>query len=479
MQIGNQFRCYPDTAQAHILLQWIGCQRHIYNAKVREDRYFRSFAKKSLNHVGQYAPIDQQYSHFKSELTPFLSEVPSQVLRNGASKWKEAYSRYFGNLGGRPTLQNKHGKQSVWLTSELFNFSPVMDVDTGEIKSYALNIGTKKYPIGTIKFKAHKPYKIPNSIHLSIHAGCWFLSFNYDDKIPEPTQQEVVDYLMQFSQQELDSMTVGLDRGVNIPLADSAGNQFGFSHIQLKRLAKAEKYKKRWQRKQARRTKGSIGYCKSKQRIAKIQQYVANIRGDVAHKISYTLATNPQLNMFVFEDLKVKNMTKKAKPKQDANGKFIRNGASAKSGLNKSILESVWGKTKTFTQYKAIRKGKLVVSVPPAYSSQECAQCGYIHQDNRNESRFVCLRCGNQDHADINAAQVIKSRGIKMLLNGEVIEKKKKRCGIKKQVGRECTEPIVEIQSKPIETKVNRKSVKTDMYWSLMSETPTRRPLGL
>jgi len=43
----------------------------------------------------------------------------------------------------------------------------------------------------------------------------------------------------------------------------------------------------------------------------------------------------------------------------------------------------------------------------------------------------------------------------------------------------ECTEPIVAIQSKPIETKVNHKSVKTDMYWSLMSETPTIRPLGL
>lgn len=91
MQIGNQFRCYPTPAQANSLLQWIGCQRHIYNAKVLEVRYFRSFARKSLNHVGVFAPIDQQYSQFKTELTPYLNEVPSQVLRNGASKWKEAY----------------------------------------------------------------------------------------------------------------------------------------------------------------------------------------------------------------------------------------------------------------------------------------------------------------------------------------------------------------------------------------------------
>ncbi len=32
MQIGNRFRCYPTPEQAQILLQWIGCQRYIYNA---------------------------------------------------------------------------------------------------------------------------------------------------------------------------------------------------------------------------------------------------------------------------------------------------------------------------------------------------------------------------------------------------------------------------------------------------------------
>ncbi len=87
MQIGNRLRCYPTQAQQNVLLQWIGCQRFIYNAKVGEDRYYRSFARKSLDHTGQFAPIDQQYSQFKdAELTPWLSEVPSQLLRNGAVK---------------------------------------------------------------------------------------------------------------------------------------------------------------------------------------------------------------------------------------------------------------------------------------------------------------------------------------------------------------------------------------------------------
>ena len=57
MQIGNRFRCYPTPAQAQTLLQWIGCQRYVYNAKVGEDQYFKRFARKSLAHTSQFAPI--------------------------------------------------------------------------------------------------------------------------------------------------------------------------------------------------------------------------------------------------------------------------------------------------------------------------------------------------------------------------------------------------------------------------------------
>ncbi|MFH4416582.1 MAG: helix-turn-helix domain-containing protein [Neisseriaceae bacterium] len=77
METGFCFRCYPNLQQQTLLLRWIGCQRYIYNAKVNEDRYFRTFAKKSLALTGQFAPIDSKYSHFKTELTPWLKEVPS------------------------------------------------------------------------------------------------------------------------------------------------------------------------------------------------------------------------------------------------------------------------------------------------------------------------------------------------------------------------------------------------------------------
>lgn len=474
MQIGNRFRCYPTPEQIQILLQWIGCQRYIYNAKVGEDQYFRRFSRKSLTHTGQYAPIDQQYCQFKTELTPWLSEVPSIVLRNGTYLWKQAYARYFQKLCGRPTIHKKHGKQAVWLTSELFEFTPVVDAKTGEITGQHLHIGSKKFPIGVLTFKAHRQFNVPASLHISIHAGQWHVSFNYDDDAIEPSQAETSDWLMQFDAPELVPMTVGLDRGVALPLAASDGQQFNFTSVQDKRLAAQEKHKKRWQRRQARRTKGSKNWVKAKHKVARYQRYGADVRRDVAHKTSHTLAQDDRYKLFVLEALKVKKMTKKAKATKDKSGKWLRNGAAAKSGLNKAILSSTWGQTKVFLQYKARRQGKLVIEVSPHYTSQECAVCGHIHKDNRvSQSEFVCQSCAHVDNADHNAAKVIAKRGIKLLLSGELVKKKVKRCGIhRKKVGAVGSEPEAVRLSTLGETEVSRLGGNAPALWSLTQETP-------
>jgi putative transposase len=301
---------------------------------------------------------------------------------------------------------------------------------------------------------------------------------NYDDNANEPTDKDTTAWLTQFDAQELREMTVGLDRGVALPLAGSDTQQFDFSAVQKKRIAAQERHKKRWQMRQARRTKGSVRWVKAKRKVSHYQRYGADVRRDVAHKTSHTLAVDPRYKLFVFEALKVKNMTKKAKPKQDEQGRWIKNGARAKSGLNKSILASTWGQTKVFLQYKARRQGKLVIEVPPFYSSQECAACGHIHQDNRvSQSEFVCQRCGNTAHADHNAAKVIAMRGIKQLLAGKCVKKESKRCGIlKSKVGAEGSEPIAVMQSPLGETEVSRFGGNTLALWSLNRETPATTP---
>ena len=63
MPTGFKFRAYPEPEVAQVLLRWIGCQRFIKNAKVKEDQYYRAFQIRFLDFAGQYAPVDQAYSH--------------------------------------------------------------------------------------------------------------------------------------------------------------------------------------------------------------------------------------------------------------------------------------------------------------------------------------------------------------------------------------------------------------------------------
>ncbi|MBW1987670.1 MAG: transposase [Deltaproteobacteria bacterium] len=437
MSSGVKFRCYPNPEQEKILSEWIGCQRVIYNAKVAEDRYFRTFRNHSLSLTGYQIPVDQKYSQFKDrELTPFLYKVPSEILRNGATRFMQAYRRYYQGLANHPSFKKKNGRQTVWLTKELFRFEP----DNGHNRLF---LGTKSHPVGELKFKAHTDYDLPASLTISRQAGKWFVSFSNTMPEVEISEADLVAHFSSMSASELEPVTLGADRGTVIPLKTSDGESYDFSEIQKQRLRRKEINRKRYERRMARRQKDSKRRQRAAQKIAAYHAYVANVRQDFAHKTSRKLV-NSEKQVFVFEDLPIKNMTKAPPPRQDENGKYIKNGAAAKAGLNKAILNSAWGKVKQFTAYKALRQGKLLIVIPPQGTSQECSACQHTHPDNRRtQAEFVCTRCGLTINADYNAALVIKRRGIQDLISGRIVVKEKKRVmRLKKHpdVGREPAE---------------------------------------
>lgn len=418
---GVKFRCYPSPKQEKVLSEWIGCQRVVYNAKVAEDRYFRKFRDHSLSLTGYRIPVDQKYAQFKDrELTPFLYEVPSEILRNGATRFMRGYQRYYKKLANRPNFKKKNGRQSVWVTNELFRFEP-------HGLGYRLFLGKKSHPAGELKLKAHADYGLPASLTISRQGGKWFVSFSYTAAETGVTQADLATHFGSMSASELEPVTLGADRGTATPLMTSDGEPYDFSEIQKQRLRRKEINRKRYERRMARRQKNSRRRQRAVQKIAAYHAYAGNVRQDFAHKTSRKLV-NSDKRVFVFEDLPIRNMTKTPAPKQDESGKYIENGAAAKSGLNKAILNSAWGKIKEFTAYKALRRGKLVIVVPPQGTSQECSACRHTHPDNRRtRAEFVCTRCGLAIDADYNAALVIKRRGIHDLISGKVVVEEKKR----------------------------------------------------
>ena len=111
-------------------------------------------------------------------------------------------------------------------------------------------------------------------------------------------------------------------------------------------------------------------------------------------------------------------MTASPAPKQDEQGKYVRNGAAAKGGLNKSILDAGWGAFVTMCRHKAEEAGGTVVKVAPHGTSQTCSGCGCIVQKDLSVRWHSCPHCGAELDRDHNAAKNILHRYQEPVLNG-------------------------------------------------------------
>ncbi len=120
--------------------------------------------------------------------------------------------------------------------------------------------------------------------------------------------------------------------------------------------------------------------------------------------------------IIVVEKLKVGNMSRSGKGTEKKPGRNVR----AKSGLNRAILDQGWGKFLRQLSYKQERRGGLLISVNPHYTSQMCNCCGFVDSSNRkSQADFKCIACGHEDHADVNAAKNILAAGHAVFACGE------------------------------------------------------------
>jgi putative transposase len=145
--------------------------------------------------------------------------------------------------------------------------------------------------------------------------------------------------------------------------------------------------------------------------LAKAHRKVRNQRKDFQHKLSRRLVNTYQA--IVMEDLTIKHMTKAPEPKPDPGrpGQYLPNGAAAKGGLNKSILDAAWGQFQFFTVYKAESAGRQVVLVNPKDTSQRCSGCGELVPKDLSERVHRCPFCKLVLDRDHNSAIVIFEAG--------------------------------------------------------------------
>lgn len=396
----------------------------IWNAKIAENEYYYEFGRKFFpanqwqaskeNKKPDFAFFDQSYSQFKNdESTPWLSDCPSQILRNSAVLWFETQWKYIRGECGAPKRKSRDEGGSIHLTRELFRLEK-------RLGKWTLWIGTKTNNIGFLEVNWHRnDFAMPNSIRVKrLPSGKWRVSFSYDDgagvDIDAKGARTVwLKSLAEMSESDLSQIVEGVDRGVVNPVSTTKADH-GFEPEQLASLKRTEARKKKFQRQLARRQKGSRRRQKTKLLIARLSEKQSHIRKDMAHQITRRIVNDEVKQVFILEDLKIKNMTASAAGTIEDPGRNV----AQKSGLNREILNVNWGMIDIFLTYKALRQGKIVFKTNPQHSSQECAHCSHIHPDNRlSQAEFRCVHCGHVDNADRNAAKVLAKRAVKLFLS--------------------------------------------------------------
>jgi putative transposase len=399
-KIAYKFRLYPTRKQRECLQETLDRCRELYNAALTERRDAYNFHVRQHSNYYDEAirkersrELNINYYEQANQLPDVKAvreeyqDIHSQVLQDVLRRVQKAFDAFFqrckqGEKPGYPRFQGKSRYNSF--TYPQAGFSLTHDN------------GLSLSKIGSVKMKLHRAIKgTIKTCTIKREEDHWYAIFACEVK-PEPLPQT--------------DEAVGIDLG----LLHFATLSNGETIENPRYLRHAEKKLQGLQQSLSRKKRGSNRRKKAVKQVTRHHRKVRNQRRNFLHKVSRKLVN--QYGVIVFEELQPANMSKRPKPKQNENENYLPNGATAKSGLNKSILDAGWATFQQFCIYKAAYASRTVLFVNPAYTSQICPGCGAIKKKTLNERWHEC-ECGlslDRDHA---SALIILALGRSVLGN--------------------------------------------------------------
>ena len=372
-----KFRLVPTDEQRILLSKHFGSVRWTYNyfLNQRKEEYLNN--KKTLNYNKQSEYLTQLK---KNEETEWLKEINSQSLQYSLKCLDIAYSGFFAGRSKFPRFKSKKNKNS---------FTVPQFVSVNKNKLFI-----PKFREGGIDMIMERQIKgnIRHCIISKTPTGKYFVSILTEQEY-QPIQKS--------------NQSVGIDLGIKDFLVLSNGTKIK-NHRFLKHYENTLALN---QKNLSRKTKGSNRYEKQRLKVARIYEKITNSRMDLIHKTTNNLIH--EFDIIYLEDLNIKGMSKRCKSKQDENGKYLPNGQSAKSGLNKSILDVAWGTFIDVLEYKALWNDKQVIHIDRFYpSSKACSKCGWVNNNLTLKDRnWTCPECNSVHDRDVNAAINILNEG--------------------------------------------------------------------
>lgn len=377
--MAHRYRMYPTAQQAGFMLErHCADARYVWNLAVEQFNWGRS-GRSGTGPAARQKQLAEARQAFEW-LAAGSSSVQQQALRD----FDRAVAGFFDGVYRRPSWRRKHLNEGFCIRD-----SRVEPVNRKWARVFVPKLGL-------VKFRLSRP--LPESklgmARVTCKAGRWHVSFPAPQPpVPAATGRE--------------QRVVGIDRGVKTTLALSDGTML---RAPIMRRGEQKKLV-RLQRQLAHCRKGSARRAKVKARIAKLHAGVADRRKDWVEKTTTRIAAT--YAVVAVEKLPTRNMVRAPKPKPDPDqpGHFLPNGKAAKAGLNRGIYANCWGVIVARLYHKTSASGTALVRVPAAFSSLECRNCGHSVKENRkSQSEFRCVKCGHEDHADLQAANTILAR---------------------------------------------------------------------
>lgn len=195
-----------------------------------------------------------------------------------------------------------------------------------------------------------------------------------------------------------------LDAGLTEVFTDENGERYGMGFGKLiydesnRILTKNRKRNKLYQLAEQYQEQGKVGKADN------IRKFNLGRKKQNENKRKKQAEMTRQINMAFNQVLATRHPAIIVTEKLDIRGK-------AKS-RKMSRQVSLWprGILKERVEFKASAARCSREQVNPAYSSQMCPQCWFVHDNNRQGDRFQCLHCGYVDDADRVAAINLKAR---------------------------------------------------------------------
>ncbi|MGW3731048.1 RNA-guided endonuclease InsQ/TnpB family protein [Streptomyces sp. F001] len=255
--------------------------------------------------------------------------------------------------------------------------------------------------IGHVRVHQHRPvHGRVKTISIKREGRRWYAVLACDDVPAEPLPPT--------------GAVVGIDMGVSHFLTTSDGEHIAnpkFLDAAAAELADAQRHLATFPKRTRQRTKRHRAAAR---KVAKLHARIRRQRLDFHHKIALALVRGH--DAIAHERLNTAGMTRTPKPKPDPGtpGAFLPNGAAAKAGLNRSILDAGWAQFLGILANKAESAGRLTVPVDARNTSRSCLSCGHVAKENRvTQAKFQCTACGFAANADhVGATNVLNRAGL-------------------------------------------------------------------